>query len=513
MPTPWGLLLGFITSAHNRVGISELIEALNMTKLMITIVAIALLSGCATDSAQRILSADRATYRNVGMSPALGSISVVDVGEMVAEQFANDVYIDAKIVDSFDGKYFLGNVNVPAGEKLRVVEAADGSLQFCSTRNLYSDPLTGPYDIVCFADTDDDLSFEKMRVPAIWGGRWEIVESSVSYQREIVDMPVGIATGYKTELIFRGLSDGDIKIEYHEYVNNMAQPSFSQTVDYKYSVGEATIALKGARIKVHDATSNNLTYTLDKGFDSYAKRDKDLSVGEEQFVGEESALIFGLGREGFFNSWNNCAVGRIVPPDLSTSIFDEPRRSRVIRDDSLVVAAGPVEILALCTWEDLFLEAQLPNAWFNFDAEAGHTYTFALSKRGECLNLLDATSDGQIIACEPFFSGRYVDLSTGDDKAIVRTVRASSNKGDCYRLDTAGLRGSSAGFLLVDAGPITVDVTCRAYVIGQMTLSFDFVAETGHVYTFSDSDKKCTRLLDITSQETEIACEPYKKDE
>ena len=136
------LLFGVITSARNRAGISESIEALNMTKLISSIVAVALLSGCATDNVQRILSADRATYKNVGISPALGAISVVDVGEMIAEQFAYDVCFDSKTVDSFDGRYFLGNVNVPAGEKLRVVEAADGSLQFCSTRNLYSDPLT-----------------------------------------------------------------------------------------------------------------------------------------------------------------------------------------------------------------------------------------------------------------------------------------------------------------------------------------------------------------------------------
>ena len=127
-----------------------------MYRLVIMAIVVALLSGCATDNAQQILSADRATYKSVGTSPALGSISKVNIGEVIAEQFSYDVYFDSKTLESFDGSFFLGNVNVPAGENLRVVEAADGSLQFCSTRNLYFDPLTGPYDIVCFADTDDD---------------------------------------------------------------------------------------------------------------------------------------------------------------------------------------------------------------------------------------------------------------------------------------------------------------------------------------------------------------------
>jgi len=484
-----------------------------MNKLVIMAVVVALLSGCATDNVQRILSADRATYKNVGISPALGSFSVVDVGEKIAEQFAYDVYFDSKTVDSFDGRLFLGNVKVPAGEKLRAVEAADGSLQFCSTRNLYFDPLTGPYDIVCFADTDDDLSFEKMRVPAIASGQWKIIESPIAYQRGIVDMPVGVATGYKTELIYQGLSDGDIKIAYHEYVNNMARPSFSQMVDYKYSMGEALIAFKGARITVHEATSSNLTYTLDKGFDSYVKRDEDLSIGEDLFVGKETALITGLGRAGFFNSWNNCAVGRIVPPDLSTSIFNEPRMSSVIGGDSYVVGAGPIKILALCTFSDPFGDYH-SKAWFNFVAEVGHTYTFAFSKSADCLNLLDVTTDGQIVACAPYFSGRYVDLSTGDDTAIVRTWGASSNKGDCHKLKSAAFRGFNAGFLLVDAGPLTVDVSCSAYVgFVERTSSFDFVAVTGHTYIFTDSDMKCIRLLDITFEETVISCEPYQKSE
>ncbi len=80
-----------------------------------------------------------------------------------------------------------------------------------------------------------------------------------------------------------------------------------------------------------------------------------------------------------------------------------------------------------------------------------------------------------------------------------------------------GVRADSpydgAGSPVVDAGPFTVDVTCRAYTLGQRKLSFSFVAETGHIYTFTDSDMKCIRLLDITFEETVITCEPYKKTE
>lgn len=489
-----------------------------MYKLVIMAVVVALLSGCATDNVQRILSADRATYKNVGMSPDLGSISIVGVGEVIAEQFAYDVYFDSKTVDSFDGSLLLGKVRLPAGEKLRVVEAADGSFQYCTTRNLYFDPLTGPYDIVCFADTDDDRSFEKMRVPAISRGQWKIVESPIAYQRGIVDMPVDVSTGYKTELIFQGLSDGDIKFAYHEYENDMARPSFSQIVDYDYSTGEAIVTLKGARLTVHEATSSNLTYTLNKGFDSYVNHDEDLPVGEDPFASEGTALITRLGRGGFFKSWSGCEVGQIAAPDLSISIFGEPRIAGVVSsEDSFVVDAGPAKVMALCYANDLVLGETKSQALFDFVAEAGHTYTFSGSESGGCLNLLDVTTDEQIVACEPFFSGRYADLSTVDDTAIIKAGVASRNKGNCR--PTTGGRRERRDFFEVDAGLTTISGECQARVLPDMfghrrrLSNFEFVAEAGHTYTITATDKECMSLLDITFEEIVIACEPYEKSE
>jgi hypothetical protein len=197
-------------------------------------------------------------------------------------------------------------------------------------------------------------------------------------------MPVDVSSGYKTELIYQGLSDGAIKFAYHDYENDMARPSFSQIVDYDYSTGGAIVTLKGARLTVHEATSSNLTYTLEKGFDSYVNLDEDLPVGEDLFVGEGTALITRLGRGGFFKSWSGCEVGQIAAPDLSISIFGEPRMSGVVSsEDSLVVDAGPAKVMALCYADDLFLGQSHAQALFDFVAEAGHTYTFSGSEGGD----------------------------------------------------------------------------------------------------------------------------------
>ena len=330
-------------------------------------------------------------------------------------------------------------------------------------------------------------------------------------------MPVDVSKGYKTELIYQGLSDGDIKFAYHEYENDMARPSFSQIVDYDYSAGDAIVTLKGARLTVHEATSGNLTYTLEKGFVSYVDLDEGLPVGEDLFVSEGTALITRLGRGGFFKGWSGCEIGQIVAPDLSISIFGEPRMSGVASaEDSLIVEAGPAKVLALCYHSTPFGDFRL-QALFDFIAEAGHTYTFSGSESGACLNLLDVTTDEQIVACETFFSGRYADLSTGDDTAVIKAGGASRNKGNCR--PTTGGRGGRRDFLEVDAGLTTISGECQARVLPDMfgnrrrQSNFEFIAEAGHTYTITATDKECMSLLDITFEEIVIACEPYEKSE
>ena len=150
-------------------------------------------------------------------------------------------------------------------------------------------------------------------------------------------------------------------------------------------------------------------------------------------------------------------------------------------------------------------------ATFNFTAEGGHTYAIAWEQ--DCIALLDATADGSVVACEPYYSGSYEDLSTTGETASIRAGEASSDKGGC-RLFT-WRRRESRELIKVDAGPVSINATCFATFFGRplSTARFKFVAEAGHTYTITATEKDCISLLDITLEETEIACEPYKKDE
>ena len=219
-------------------------------------------------------------------------------------------------------------------------------------------------------------------------------------------------------------------------------------------------------------------------------------------TGEETAVI-----EGWDEFWSGCSIIGPLPKG-----FVDTRRPAGRGSDSLIVDAGPVKIMVACIEG---VGGHIDKATFNFTAEGGHTYSIEW-KQG-CMTLLDATADGSVVACEPYFSGSYEDFSTTGETASIRAGGASSDKGNCrpFTGERQKWGRNIREFITVDAGPVSINARCVDTFFGrpESTARFEFVAEAGHNYTFTATEKDCISLLDITSQETEIACEPYKKDE
>jgi hypothetical protein len=236
-------------------------------------------------------------------------------------------------------------------------------------------------------------------------------------------------------------------------------------------------------------------------------------------TGEDTVVI-----EGWSEFWSGCKIFGPLPVVSGGKGFVDGARSRRMGDsmaygsvgnDSLIVDAGPVYIMVACSVDNPFGRRKTERATFNFTAEGGHTYAIVW-KQG-CIQLLDATADGSIVACEPSYSGGYEDLSTTGETASIRAGEASSDKGNCrpFTGERQKWGRNIREFIKVDAGPVSINARCFSTFFGrpESTARFEFVAEAGHNYTFTATEKDCISLLDITSQETEIACEPYKKDE
>lgn len=212
-------------------------------------------------------------------------------------------------------------------------------------------------------------------------------------------------------------------------------------------------------------------------------------------TGEETALI--ESQDGFTTK---CTIyGPLPRYSTSTSYM---HRSGVVVD------AGLVKIMVSCTHTSIFGDSSSKRARFNLVTEAGHTYTFGQQR--DCMELLDATADGRVVACEPYYYGGFEIQSTGDDVTTFIHIGDSLSRNRC-RVNQEGV-GRNVGHLEVDAGPITIHVICEKglWFKTKKASSFDFIAEAEHTYRFTASKKECMGLLDITFGEQVIACNPYE---
>lgn len=66
---------------------------------------------------------------------------------------------------------------------------------------------------------------------------------------------------FRRELIYSGVSQGTVSIEYREFINDMARPAFSQTLRYDLSEGDV-IGFRGARFQILDASNIDIRYKV-----------------------------------------------------------------------------------------------------------------------------------------------------------------------------------------------------------------------------------------------------------
>lgn len=69
------------------------------------------------------------------------------------------------------------------------------------------------------------------------------------------------ADSFRRELIYSGVSQGTVSIEYREFINDMARPAFSQTLRYDLAQGDV-IGFRGARFQILDATNIDIRYKV-----------------------------------------------------------------------------------------------------------------------------------------------------------------------------------------------------------------------------------------------------------
>ena len=180
--------------------------------------------------------------------------------------------------------------------------------------------------------------------------------------------------------------------------------------------------------------------------------------------------------------------------------------------ERVTVNAGKVDVSVVCVTADVGSNnSRTDKASFSFDALAGHDYVITKRDCHACVKLKDETTK-KLVAKFNLSTWRTRKITpVNPNAALIRAGGASRDKGDC--MPTEGGLSGQRDFIEVDAGPINFDAICETGTFSRRLRisSFNFVAEAAHTYTITAPDKECMNLLDITSKEIVIACEPYRK--
>lgn len=177
--------------------------------------------------------------------------------------------------------------------------------------------------------------------------------------------------------------------------------------------------------------------------------------------------------------------------------------------ERMTVNAGTVDVSVACDTTDIGSGSSVDRASFSFDALAGHNYVITKRDCDSCFNLKDETTNKKI-AKFSVSTWRYNrEISPVNPSAGL--IIAGGGYANCRPTNGRGNRRLK--FMEVEAGPVNFDAICETGTFRrrlQMS-SFNFVAEAGHTYTNTALEKDCMSLLDVTTEQIVIACEPYRK--
>lgn len=127
----------------------------------------------------------------------------------------------------------------------------------------------------CLIDTKGNRTFDTAMF-AHRSGEFAL-DKPVGYTIETHESTQVEQDKFQIDVLYQGMSRGEVKISYRESMNGIARPAFTQDVTYELGQdGTAVIGFKGMRLKVLKATGQSIDYVIDQTIPSFTKRRAEL---------------------------------------------------------------------------------------------------------------------------------------------------------------------------------------------------------------------------------------------
>lgn len=229
-----------------------------MVKTLLSLTCIALLSGCASSVKpipHKVTNkSDYSPERNVVVKATAGQALLTTEDNVLVERYV------ISTASSFS--FMLGTITV--GDDDLLTEAlVKGKKAFCTDKNSYYDPMVpNPISISCFIDSDQDGAFESVMASpgAIFFEKK--IDNSVRYEK--TSLYSNHHTSNKSELIYNGVSNGQLSLTFREYLKGKLDPASIQNVTYDISTLPTKISYLAVDFEVYSVGNDGIEYKIVK---------------------------------------------------------------------------------------------------------------------------------------------------------------------------------------------------------------------------------------------------------
>lgn len=227
------------------------------------IAAALLLAGCAT------VPTTPASVPHAGESPQLNLVAERSVGETIYETYDYSQLSGARLSDAAKVDSLNLHWGLPAGEFLPAFSDSPQAKVFCTATPILHIPLSHNSSRVCLQDRNSDGAFDHWTAPEGPSdsrlGTWMALDKPLPFQDAQGTSTAG-GNGFRSELIYEGVSGNVVNILYREFVNDLARPAFQQDLHYTLqSPGPTEVSFRSARVRIHSADNNAIRYEVLSG--------------------------------------------------------------------------------------------------------------------------------------------------------------------------------------------------------------------------------------------------------
>ncbi|MDN2710646.1 hypothetical protein O0880_14570 [Janthinobacterium sp. SUN118] len=247
-----------------------------MTKLIFA--TIALTAAQCANAAPRILPPVE-RVENVSsyfLSPKVGEVAKAEVGESLYKEGTKTLLTKYRATLKEDASSTMANgykLSIKAGAQGVMLMRPDTKMPLLCfvTNNTGLMGFFGDSNVTgCLADINGDQVFRQSMFKEYQG--YFPLEKPVPYDVKKTETLIESRDDFHVDVLYQGVSRGEVKISYREFSGGMARPAFNQDIAYELgSDGTATIGFKGMRIRVLKANSEMIEYVIDQPMPSLAK--------------------------------------------------------------------------------------------------------------------------------------------------------------------------------------------------------------------------------------------------